>query len=919
MKRKRILVLFGALVLAVLALSTLLTPLRRSTSVSAANDKPKGKLTRVFRREKANKDEPLPDWVDQAFKKGKGHLKQGGREWSKQLIDVESELDVEIAEEDDLGETRVRVGQVFNGVPVIGGQLIIHEDANGVRETDGRGFGAARAVNTKPNLKPKDALEKATAALGYKGKFANEPQANLVILPNEMIDPKSRTGANLVYVVELLVEDDTDAMGRYSYYVDANDGHIVWNYNGLTTVNGHSQYSGDVNIPTRSVNGQYWMQDTSRGVPDPNAPPDPNTTNQTILQSGNWTSDASHGCDTKNDPDTGQPLPGCVFDDPTTQAIGDIFANASDSWGDGLLFQHSADGFGTGSVANRQTAAVDAHFASMQAWDYYLNTYGRSGIDGQGYRMLTRVHYSTNATYALWNGKSAAFGDNNNGRPATSFDAVGHEITHGLFEKALHIYSDSNHPLIYTLDTAAMNESFADIFGTAIEFYARERQCIPCPNPIGSLRSCEQRAEGSCLLGNYYFGEDPGGGSAANHSLASPTGISSTNPPPNCTPTDHLDHYSKVCPNANTHVNAGVQNKAFWMLAQTGTNTHPYSGISVTGIGRAKAEDIFYRALTQQLTYSGRSFASVRKATLDAASNPPYSYGGPEYNAVAQAWDAVGVPANEIDGSKFFVAQHYDDFLNRVPDQNGFPFWINNIESCGTDQSCRTTKRADTSAAFFLSVEFQQTGYLVERMYKAAYGDTTGTSTLGGTHTLSVPKVRFFDEFLPDTQRIGQGVIVGQTGWETVLENNKQAFANIFVNRDKFKNAFPTTMTPAQFVDALNTNAGNVLSSSDRTTAINLFGGASDTSNTSARAQAVRQVAENQNLYNNEFNRAFVLMQYFGYLRRNPNDTPEPTLDYTGYDFWLQKLIQFNGNYTAAEMVKAFIESTEYRQRFGQV
>src|SRR5205823_13164766 len=88
-----------------------------------------------------------------------------------------------------------------------------------------------------------------------------------------------------------------------------------------------------------------------------------------------------------------------------------------------------------------------------------------------------------------------------------------------------------------------------------------------------------------------------------------------------------------------------------------------------------------------------------------------------------------------------------------------------------------------------------------------------------------------------------------------------------------------------------------------------------DTNNLTARAQALRQVAENQNLNNAEFNRAFVLMQYFGYLRRNPNDAPDP--DYTGYDFWLTKLNQFNGNFVAAEMVKAFITSSEYRQRFG--
>jgi len=125
-------------------------------------------------------------------------------------------------------------------------------------------------------------------------------------------------------------------------------------------------------------------------------------------------------------------------------------------------------------------------------------------------------------------------------------------------------------------------------------------------------------------------------------------------------------------------------------------------------------------------------------------------------------------------------------------------------------------------------------------------------------------------------------------------------------------------MTPAQFVDTLNSRAGTVLSSDDRTTAINLFGGASNTSDTSARALAVRQVTENQTLNNAEFNRAFVLMQYFGYLRRQPNDQVHD-VDYSGYDFWLQKLNILNGNYTADEMVKAFIESIEYRQRFGQV
>jgi Calx-beta domain len=270
--------------------------------------------------------------------------------------------------------------------------------------------------------------------------------------------------------------------------------------------------------------------------------------------------------------------------------------------------------------------------------------------------------------------------------------------------------------------------------------------------------------------------------------------------------------------------------------------------------------------------------------------------------------------ANPIDGAQFYVRQHYADFLNRFPDQGGFAFWTNEITSCSSNQACIELKRINVSAAYFLSIEFQQTGYLVERLYKTAYGDTSGTSTFGGTHQLPVPMVRF-TEFLSDTQRIGRGVVVGETGWETVLENNKQAFTSEFVQRSRFTAAFPTSLTPAQFVDMLFANAGVTPSSSDRNAAIGEFVAATDTKDTAARGRALRRVAENSTLNQQEFNRAFVLMQYFGYLRRNPND-PQDT-DYTGYDFWLTKLNQFNGDFVNAEMVKAFIASGEYRNRFG--
>src|SRR5205807_3766348 len=110
---------------------------------------------------------------------------------------------------------------------------------------------------------------------------------------------------------------------------------------------------------------------------------------------------------------------------------------------------------------------------------------------------------------------------------------------------------------------------------------------------------------------------------------------------------------------------------------------------------------------------------------------------------------------NPIDAPRFFVREHYYDFLNRLPDSSGLDFWTNEITSCGSDQVCILNKRINVSAAYFLSIEFQQTGYLVERMYKAAYGSASGASTLGGAHELPVPIVRF-NEFMPETQQIGQ-------------------------------------------------------------------------------------------------------------------------------------------------------------------
>ena len=131
-----------------------------------------------------------------------------------------------------------------------------------------------------------------------------------------------------------------------------------------------------------------------------------------------------------------------------------------------------------------------------------------------------------------------------------------------------------------------------------------------------------------------------------------------------------------------------------------------------------------------------------------------------------------------------------------------------------------------------------------------------------------------------------------------------------FVLRSRFTTAYPVSMTPAQFVDALNANAGGVLSPAERNQLVSDL-----TSGAKTRAQVLRAVAEDSDLVNNEKNQAFVLMQYLGYLRRNPNDAPDA--DYTGYDFWLTKLNQFNGNFVNADMVKSFLVSGEYRHKFA--
>lgn len=302
--------------------------------------------------------------------------------------------------------------------------------------------------------------------------------------------------------------------------------------------------------------------------------------------------------------------------------------------------------------------------------------------------------------------------------------------------------------------------------------------------------------------------------------------------------------------------------------------------IPVVDDSYAEGSETFSIALSN---VSGATLGSTTTATLTITDN-----------------EAVN-GTNPIDNASFFVRQHYVDFLNREPDSSGLAFWTNEITSCGANTQCTEVKRINVSAAFFLSIESQETSYLVYRIYKSAFGNLPGA-----------PVPVTFINSLRDTQTIAKGVQVGVGNWEAQLEANKVAYTQAFVQRTDFLSAFPNSMTATQFVDKLNTNANGALSSTERTNLINTLG--ATPSEVVKRAQVLRAVAEDGDLKTAEFNKAFVLIQYFGYMRRNPNDLPDS--DFSGYNFWLNKLNSF-GNYVDAEMVKSFIISGEYRQRFG--
>jgi hypothetical protein len=253
---------------------------------------------------------------------------------------------------------------------------------------------------------------------------------------------------------------------------------------------------------------------------------------------------------------------------------------------------------------------------------------------------------------------------------------------------------------------------------------------------------------------------------------------------------------------------------------------------------------------------------------------------------------ATPIAGNDIDDSHYFVEQHYRDFFDREADDSGLDFWEHQITNCGDDSGCRERARVNTSGAFFLSIEFQETGYLLYRFNKASFG--------------TMPRR---NDFIVEMQLIAQGVVVGQTGWQQKLEDNKRQAAERWASRADFHSRFDSKSN-SQFVDELFANAGVTPGQQERQDLINGLNAAVET-----RGSVLRKVAENAELTRKEKNPAFVLMQYFGYLHRNPDEGPDH--DFSGFNFWLHKLDDNGGDFHRAEMVKAFLVAGEYRDRFN--
>ncbi|MFF9811074.1 M4 family metallopeptidase [Streptomyces coeruleorubidus] len=453
------------------------------------------------------------------------------------------------------GTVHTRYERTYAGLPVLGGDLVVHESESGGALGVTRATKAALEV---ASLKPAVTAAKAEKQAVTLAKAAGSEKTEANSTPRKVIWAADGKPA-LAYetVVGGLQEDGTP--NELHVITDAATGKKLYEYQGIETGTGNTTYSGKVTIGTTKSGSSYTLTDGTRG--------------------GHKTYNLGRG----------------------TSGTGTLFSGSDDVWG-------------TGNPSNLETAAADAHYGAQVTWDFYKNTFGRSGIRNDGKAAYSRVHYGNNYVNAFWSDSCfcMTYGDGSgNTHPLTSLDVAAHEMSHGL--------TSATAGLNYSGESGGLNEATSDIFGAGAEFFA----------------------DNSSDAGDYLIGEEidiNGDGSPLRY-MDKPSKDG-----------DSADAWSASLGGLDVHYSSGPANHFFYLLSEgSGTktingvtyNSPTSNGSTVTGIGRTKALQIWYKALTTYMT-STTKYAGARTATLNAAS-ALYGASSAEYKAVASAWSAVNV------------------------------------------------------------------------------------------------------------------------------------------------------------------------------------------------------------------------------------------------------------------------------------
>ncbi|GAA3915256.1 M4 family metallopeptidase [Streptomyces lacrimifluminis] len=459
------------------------------------------------------------------------------------------------------GTLHTRYERTYAGLPVLGGDLVVHENAAGGTESVTKAQKAAIKVTDLAPEVTTAAVEKQAVTLAKK---AGSTKSEASSAPRKVIWAASGTPA-LAYetVVGGLQHDGTPQ--ELHVITDAETGKKLYEFEAVQTGTGNSQYNGSVTIGTTLSGSTYNLTDASRG--------NHKTYNKARA---------------------------------TSSSAGTLFTDANDVWGTGTATSASTD----------QNAAVDAHYGAQVTWDFYKNVLGRNGIKNNGVAAYSRVHYGNAYVNAFWSDSCfcMTYGDGaGNVKPLTSLDVAGHEMTHGL--------TSNTAGLNYSGESGGLNEATSDILGTAVEFYAANSS-DPGDYLIGE--KVDIRGNGTPLR---YMDQPSKDGNSVNSWSSSTAGL-------------------------DVHYSSGPANHFFYLLSEgsgaktingVSYNSPTSNGSTITGIGRDKAVQIWYKALTTYMT-STTNYKGARTATLSAAS-ALYGAGSTEYAAVNAAWAAVNVTA----------------------------------------------------------------------------------------------------------------------------------------------------------------------------------------------------------------------------------------------------------------------------------